>query len=129
MGVMQGFLLVGAGGALGAMTRYGCGSLIGRWLPMSFPLATLLVNIIGSVLMGVFIGLLARYMPPQQAELRLFVAVGVLGGFTTFSSFSLDTIVLIERGALLQAGLYVLMSVVLCLIGLYLGLLMTRGVA
>ncbi|WP_193338151.1 fluoride efflux transporter CrcB [Devosia beringensis] len=126
---MYPFLLVGAGGAIGAMSRYGMGSLVGRLWPMSFPLATLLVNIIGSMLMGVLIGLLARFMPPQQAELRLFVAVGVLGGFTTFSSFSLDTIVLIERGALLQAGLYVLMSVVLCLIGLYLGLLMTRGVA
>jgi len=126
---MYPFLLVGAGGALGAMSRYGLSSIIGRLWPMSFPLATLLINIIGSVLMGVFIGLLARFMPPQQAELRMFVAVGVLGGFTTFSSFSLDTITLIERGALLQAGLYVLMSVVLCLIGLYLGLLMTRGVA
>jgi CrcB protein len=126
---MYPYLLVGLGGAIGAMSRYGLGSIIGRWWPLSFPLATLLVNITGSVLMGVFIGLLARFMPPQQGELRLFVAVGVLGGFTTFSAFSLDTIVLIERGALLQAGLYVLLSVVLCLIGLYLGLLMTRGVA
>ena len=126
---MYPFLLVGLGGAIGAMARYGVGSLIGRLWSLSFPLATLLVNIFGSMLMGVFIGLLARYMPSQQAELRLFVAVGLLGGFTTFSSFSLDTITLIERGALLQAGLYVLMSVVVCLIGLYLGLLMTRGVA
>ena len=126
---MYPFLLVGLGGAIGAMSRYGLSSIVGRWWPMPFPLATVLVNVIGSLLMGVFIGLLARFMPPQQAELRLLVAVGVLGGFTTFSSFSLDTIVLIERGALLQAGLYVLMSVVLCLIGLYLGLLMTRGVA
>ncbi|WP_371136189.1 fluoride efflux transporter CrcB [Devosia sp.] len=126
---MQAILLVGAGGAVGAMARYGFASVVGRLLPMSFPLATLLINIMGSVLMGVFIGLLARFLPPQQAELRLFVAVGVLGGFTTFSSFSLDTIVLIERGALLQAGSYVLLSVVVCLIGLYLGLLVTRGVA
>ena len=126
---MQAILLVGAGGAIGAMTRYGFASLVGRLLPMSFPLATLVINITGSVLMGVFIGLLARFMPPQAAELRLFVAVGLLGGFTTFSSFSLDAIVLIERGALPQAGLYVLLSVVACLIGLYLGLLMTRGVA
>ncbi|MGV8856574.1 MAG: fluoride efflux transporter CrcB [Devosia sp.] len=126
---MQGILLVGAGGAIGAMARYACGSLIGRLLPMTFPLPTLLINIAGSIFMGVFIGLLARFMPPQQAELRLFVAVGLLGGFTTFSSFSLDTIALIERGAVMQAGAYVLLSVVVCLIGLYLGLLMTRGVA
>lgn len=126
---MYPFLLVGAGGALGAMARFGLSGLVGRLWPLSFPLATLLVNIVGSVLMGVLIGLLARFMPPQQAALRLFLAVGVLGGFTTFSSFSLDTIVLLERGAWLQAGLYVLISVVVCLIGLYLGLLMTRGVA
>ncbi|MGV8830964.1 MAG: fluoride efflux transporter CrcB [Devosia sp.] len=127
--MVLGFVLVGAGGALGAMARYGCGTLIGRLLPMAFPLPTLLINITGSVFMGVFIGLLARFMPPQQAELRLFVAIGLLGGFTTFSSFSLDTIALLERGQLLQAGAYVLLSVVVCLIGLYLGLLMTRGVA
>ncbi len=96
---------------------------------MSFPLATLLVNLLGSLAMGVFIGLLARLLPVWQHEARLFVAVGVLGGFTTFSSFSLDAIVLIERGELLQAGAYVLLSVVLCLVGLYLGLLVSRGMA
>ena len=126
---MYPFLLVGAGGALGAMSRYGVSVLIGRLWPMSFPLATLLINIIGSVAMGLFVGLMARFLPPWQNEARLFVAVGILGGFTTFSSFSLDTIVLIERGQLLQAGAYVLLSVVLCLVGLYLGLLVTRGVA
>ena len=126
---MYPFLLVGAGGAIGAMSRYGLSVLVGRLWPMSFPLATLLINILGSVAMGLFIGLMARFLPPWQNEARLFVAVGILGGFTTFSSFSLDTIVLIERGQLLQAGAYVLLSVVLCLVGLYLGLLVTRGVA
>ena len=126
---MQSFLLVGAGGALGAMSRYGVGMLVGRLWPMSFPLATLLINVIGSLAMGIFVGLMARLLPAWQEEARLFVAVGILGGFTTFSSFSLDTVVLIERGELLQAGTYVLLSVVLCLIGLYLGLLVTRGVA
>jgi crcB protein len=126
---MYPFLLVGAGGALGAMSRYGVGVLVGRLLPMSFPLATLLINIIGSFAMGVFVGLMARLLPTWQADARLFVAVGILGGFTTFSSFSLDAIVLIERGEMLQAAAYVLLSVVLCLIGLYLGLLVIRGVA
>jgi fluoride exporter len=123
------FLLVGAGGALGAISRHGLSVLVGRLWPMSFPLATLLVNLLGSLAMGVFIGLLARLLPVWQHEARLFVAVGVLGGFTTFSSFSLDAIVLIERGELLQAGAYVLLSVVLCLVGLYLGLLVSRGMA
>ena len=126
---MYHFLLVGAGGAIGAMARYGFASLVGRLWPMSFPLATLLINILGSLAMGLFVGLMARFLPAWQEDARLFVAVGILGGFTTFSAFSLDTIVLMERGDWLMAGLYVLLSVVLCLIGLYLGLLVTRGVA
>lgn len=124
---MNGFLLVGAGGALGAMARYGFSSIVGRLWPMSFPLATLLINIIGSIAMGLFVGLMAKFLPANQEDLRLFVAVGIFGGFTTFSSFSLDTIVLIERGELLSAIAYVALSVVVCLIGLYLGLLITRG--
>ncbi len=124
---MNGFLLVGAGGAIGAMARYGLSGIFSRLWPMGFPLATLLINIIGSIAMGVFVGLMARFLPPNQEEARLFVAVGILGGFTTFSSFSLDTITLFERGAWLQAGLYVALSVVVCLVGLYLGLLITRG--
>ena len=126
---MHSFLLVGAGGAIGAMARYGFASLVGRIWPMGFPLATMLINVIGSAAMGVLVGLLARWLPAWQGDARLFVAVGILGGFTTFSTFSLDTIVLIERGDWLSAGAYVLLSVVLCLVGLYLGLLVTRGVA
>lgn len=126
---MHPFLLVGLGGAIGSMARYGTGLLIGRLWPMGFPIATMVVNVIGTVVMGLFIGLMARLLPSWQEEARLLVAVGMLGGFTTFSAFSLDTIVLIERGEWLLAGTYVLLSVVLCLIGLYLGLLVTRGVA
>ncbi|HWU16601.1 MAG TPA: fluoride efflux transporter CrcB [Devosia sp.] len=124
---MHPFLLVGLGGAIGAMSRYGVSILVGRIWPHAFPLGTLLINIAGSAAMGLFIGILARTLPPWQEEARLFVAIGILGGFTTFSSFSLDTIALVERGEMLQAGLYVLLSVVVCLIGLYLGLLVTRG--
>lgn len=127
--LMGAVILVGLGGALGAMARFGAGSAFGRLWPMGFPLATLLINIAGSVAMGVFVGLMARLLPGWQEQARLFVAVGFLGGFTTFSTFSLETIVLIERGELIQAGWYVLLSVVVCVIGLYLGLLVTRGVA
>ncbi len=126
---MYPFFLVGLGGALGAMARFGVGQIVGRLWPMSFPLATLLINLVGSLAMGLFVGLMARWLPTWQSDARLFVAVGILGGFTTFSTFSLDTIVLIERGEVVAAGAYVLLSVVLCLIGLYLGLLVTRGVA
>ena len=124
---MQNFLLVGLGGALGAMSRYAVLIAVGRLWPLSFPIGTLLVNIAGSLAMGIFIGAMARLMPAWGEAARLFVAVGILGGFTTFSSFSLDTIALIERGDVLLAGGYVVLSVVICLIGLYLGLLVTRG--
>lgn len=121
------YLLVGIGGALGSMARYGGGVLVGRLWPMAFPLATLLINIIGSLAMGLFIGFLARTTPSWQADARLFVAVGVFGGFTTFSSFSLDTIVLIERGEIGQAVLYVLISVLVAVAALYGGLVVMRG--
>jgi CrcB protein len=124
---MQSFILVGIGGAIGAMARFGAGKLIGHVWPASFPLATLLINILGSTLMGVLVGLLARLTPSWSETARLFAAVGVLGGFTTFSAFSLETVMLIERGDMLWAGAYVLLSVVVCLAGLYLGLLVTRG--
>lgn len=124
---MNAFLLVGAGGALGAMARYAAGLLVGRMVTTSFPAATLVVNVVGSVAMGLLVGLLARFMPDWQEDARLFLAVGVLGGFTTFSAFSLDAVMLIERGALAQATLYVGLSVVVCLGGLYLGLLVSRG--
>ncbi len=124
---MHAVLLVGAGGAIGAMARYGVPVALGRVWPMSFPLGTLTVNVVGSAAMGVLIGILARTVPQMSNEIRLFVAIGILGGFTTFSSFSLDTITLIERGALTQAMLYIALSVVVCLAGLYLGLLVTRG--
>ena len=123
------FLLVGAGGAIGAMARFGFSQLVGRFSSAGFPLATLVINILGSFAMGLVMGLLAKFNPSWSEGARLFLTVGILGGFTTFSAFSLDTIVLLERGEWVMAGLYVLLSVALCLIGLYLGLLLTRGVA
>ncbi len=126
---MNPYLLVGIGGALGSMARYGTGVLVGRlWAP-SFPLATLLINIAGSLPWGLFIGYLANGTPAWQADARLFVAVGIFGGFTTFSSFSLDAIVLLEQGEIVQALAYVLISVVVAIAALYAGLLVTRGIA
>ena len=124
---MNAFLLVGIGGAIGSMARYGSGVLVGRLWPMSFPLATMLVNISGSLVMGLFIGFLARTTPAWQADARLFFAVGVLGGFTTLSSFSLDTFTLIERGEIGQATIYVLGSIVVSVLALFVGLLIMRA--
>ena len=126
---MNAYLLVGIGGALGSIARYGSGVAVGKLWGPSFPVATVLVNIVGSLAMGLFIGFLARTTPAWQADARLFVAVGVFGGFTTFSTFSLDVIVLIERGEIIQALAYVLISVVVAVAALYVGLLLTRGIA
>jgi CrcB protein len=122
---MNPYLLVGIGGALGAMARFGVGNAVGA-LRNGFPVSTFLINIVGSIAMGVLVGVLAKTTPQYQNEIRLFVAVGIFGGFTTFSSFSLDAITLIERGDFLLATLYVVGSVVLALAGLWLGLLAMR---
>ncbi len=126
---MHAFLLVGAGGALGAMARYGLGLVVGRHWHAAFPLATITANILGSLAMGVLVGLLARYTPEWQPQARLFIAVGLLGGFTTFSAFSLDSITLLERGQLGLAISYILGSVIMSIFALYGGLLLTRAVA
>jgi len=118
--------LVAVGGAIGATCRYLAGLGLIRLLGHHpFPVAVLSVNIIGSFLMGMFVVAAAHrgltYLSP-------FVMTGVLGGFTTFSAFSLETVTLIERGALGQAALYVVLSVCLSVGGLMLGLMAARGI-
>ncbi len=124
---MNAFFLVGAGGALGAMGRYGTGVLITRFWGVMFPFGTLFVNITGSLLMGLLIGALARFTPVWQADARLFVAVGILGGFTTFSAFSLDVVTLVQRGATVQAVMYMTVSVVVSVLALLVGLMLVRA--
>ncbi|MBN9348436.1 MAG: fluoride efflux transporter CrcB [Devosia sp.] len=123
---MYPILLVGIGGAIGSIARYLSGVAVGRFWSGPFPLATMLVNISGSLVMGLFIGWLARTTPAWQADARLFVAVGILGGFTTLSSFSLDTVGLLERGEVGQAALYVAVSVVVSIAALFVGLALMR---
>lgn len=93
--------------------------------PQEFPLAILTVNVIGSFLMGVFVVVAAHR---GLTHLSPLVMTGLLGGFTTFSAFSLETVTLMERGQIGAAGLYVLLSVCLSVAGLMLGLWMARGV-
>jgi CrcB protein len=121
-------LLVASGGAIGSVARYLVGILMTRVFGASFPLGTLAVNVIGGLLMGLFIELLGRRFDGSN-ELRLFVAVGIMGGFTTFSSFSLDVAVLWERGEVFTALIYVLLSVILSIGALFLGLWLARAVA
>ncbi|MGZ3171525.1 MAG: fluoride efflux transporter CrcB [Croceibacterium sp.] len=120
---------VALGGAIGALLRYQTGRGLTHWLGAqavtAFPWATLTVNVIGSLLMGVLAGFLARHGQGGE-QWRLFIGVGVLGGFTTFSSFSLEMMLLIERGQPLQALTYVLISVLAGLSALYIGLIAMR---
>lgn len=119
-----GYLLVFAGGGLGAMTRHGINRAGLAVLGPGFPWWTLAVNVFGSFLIGVLAGLFAGWETGHNA--RLFLTTGFLGGFTTFSAFSLDALTLWERGAMLQTGLYVTGSVILSLLAAAIGLLLTR---
>ncbi len=124
---MKILLSVALGGAIGAAVRYLVGSQIGPWLGAGFPWATLTVNIVGSFILGVFVALSAFVWSPS-APLRAFVAVGVLGGFTTFSAFSLEVVLLAERGRLETAALYALTSLCLAVSAPFPGLRLTRWI-
>ncbi len=114
-------IAVAAGGAVGAVGRYLVVSGVGHWIGHGFPWGTLIVNVLGSIAMGVLVEVMAVVWSPS-AEVRALLVVGVLGAFTTFSTFSLDVVVLIDRGELLPALAYILASVVVCVAGLYAGM-------
>jgi CrcB protein len=118
------FLSAGIGGAL----RHGVNISVAKLLGTGFPYGTLTVNIAGSFVIGLLVEWFALKFDPGQAW-RLFLTTGILGGFTTFSAFSLDTALLIERGAHIAAGLYVLVSVVASIAGLFMGLFIVRQLA
>ena len=122
------YLIVFVGGGIGAALRHGCNVAFARILGTTFPYATLFENVLGSVVMGVLVALFAFKTDIPQA-MRLFLTTGILGGYTTFSTFSLDVGVLYERGDLGQAALYVLLSVALSIGGLFAGMAMVRAVS
>jgi CrcB protein len=115
------YLWIALGGALGSMARYATGVYVGRWLGTAFPWSTLLINLIGSFLIGAFAESFALRWDTSQST-RAFLIVGICGGYTTFSTFSLDIVTLINRGEALAAGSYVMVSVALGLAALYGGL-------
>ena len=124
---MTRLLIVAAGGALGAVARYGVGVWTTRLFPAAqWPWATLTVNVIGGLLMGLLAGWLAFRGEAHGESIRLFAAVGVLGGFTTFSAFSLEAALMIERRQLAMAGGYITASVVLSIAALFIGLMVAR---
>lgn len=120
-------LWVAIGGALGASARYGLLNLVDSYFPaLSFPLGTLIANVMGSFVAGLLIGLLLTYLPTAK-NLQIFLMTGVLGGFTTFSAFSLETIKMIDSGHKLMALLYIMISISLALLAVMLGLWLSRS--
>lgn len=121
-------LSIAAGGAIGSAARYTLASLIGAWTGPAFPWGTLAVNILGSFVMGVLVEAMAlKFSAPET--LRAFLTVGLLGGFTTFSAFSLEAALMISRNDFAAAAGYIGGSVVLCIAGLFVGLSLVRALA
>ena len=119
------YLIVFLGGGLGAAFRHGINMAVGRALGTAFPYGTLLINITGSLLMGLVAAYFA-FKGDASQHWRLFLTTGILGGYTTFSAFSLDSMLLYERGEWGLAALYVIGSVVLAILGLFAGLTVMR---
>lgn len=115
------YLAIAAGGAIGASLRFAVSEWLVHLFGRAFPFGTLLVNILGSFVLGLLYGLLVtEQLAPNPW--RIFIGIGVLGAFTTFSTFSMDTVLLLQQGAWLKAGANVVLNLVLCLTLAWLGL-------
>ena len=125
---MQTLFLVAAGGATGAVARYLLGVQAMRSLGGGWPYGTFAANILGGLLMGVLAGVLALRGGADQEKWRVLLGVGVLGGFTTFSAYSLEVALMIERKAYGQAAVYSLGSVMLSVLALFAGLILMRRI-
>lgn len=122
------YFYVAAGGAFGALCRYLMVGALNNSLGRSFPYATMTVNILGSLLMGVAIGVIMT-MLPKGKEFHALMVVGALGGFTTFSAFSYDAYLLLERGDWTGAGIYIIGSVLLSILAFLAGMWLFKVVA
>lgn len=123
---MERMVLVFVGGGMGAVARHLVGQQALRALGPGWPYGTFAVNVVGGLLMGLLAGWLAQKGGANQMRWSYFLGVGVLGGFTTFSAFSLDAALMLERKAYAPAAAYVLSSVVLSIAALFLGLMASR---
>ena len=122
---MQQLLAIAGGGALGAIFRFGLSNSVHRLLGRDFPYGTLVVNTVGSLLMGLCFVLLVERMAVSE-EWRSAILVGLLGAFTTFSTFSFETLALFNAGAPIKALVNIMMSVMLCLLATWLGMTLGR---
>ncbi|MDF3029454.1 MAG: camphor resistance protein CrcB [Moraxellaceae bacterium] len=125
MNTLHPFLLVAIGGALGSMARYGAAAGVNRWAQSAFPWGTLFVNIAGSFLIGLLMVWLMK-AGEWRENARLLLVTGIMGGFTTFSSFSWETWKLIEDGRLHLAFANVLASVAICLLATIAGAMLAK---
>jgi len=118
-------LAVAAGGAVGAVMRFGFASSVNNWLGRGFPYGTLAVNVLGSLIMGLLYVLMLERLSVGP-EWRAALQIGLLGAFTTFSSFSIETLMLIENGEVFRAVLNIVLSVSICLVAVWLGVTLGR---
>ena len=122
---MRALLFVGIGGGLGSILRYIISVFVGKYIPIVFPMGTLLVNISGCFLIGVFYSIFARHSD-FNPDWRLFLITGICGGYTTFSTFSYDGLILLKQGFSLSFILYVTGSVVIGLLATFAGVALFR---
>ena len=122
----MGFLVVFLGGGIGAALRHGVNLVSARLFGTAFPWHTMIENVTGSMVMGMLAAYFAFKSGETSQHWRLFLTTGILGGYTTFSAFSLDAVLLYERGEVVQAALYVAGSVILAIGGLVAGLALVR---
>jgi CrcB protein len=119
---MKTFFLVFLGGGIGSLARYFLGKIIQANLSTYFPLATLIINILASFILGFFVG---KIITPNDS-LRAFVAIGFCGGFSTFSTFSNESLQMILNGKIIESSFYIFLSVMLCLIATYGGIFLGK---
>ena len=123
----QSLLAVALGGALGSVARYAVSAVFSKWFGLAFPWGTLFINIAGSFAIGVFAESFALQFYASQA-VRAFLVIGICGGFTTFSAFSLDVATLLARGEMAYAAAYIVGSTALSILALYAGLAVVRTI-
>lgn len=119
------YLAIAAGGSLGAVSRYWMSASTYQWLGQGFPYGTLMVNLLGSLAMG-FLSVLLVHRFHVSEEIRIGLLAGFLGSFTTFSTFAMDTLQLAGNEAMFKAVIYILFSVMLCIVGAWAGLFVAK---